>query len=274
MDKDTLRFIDSLYKDLYLSDEVLHHSTGDKSDKFRNLKEYFEMLKDLHDRASISENRKEMLKRLYHNKYVIKPEDIPESYYKMQQRLALERGFGHIEIDYWKELELQKEVIKAQENSLDTWLDYFLSDDSKIYPFWAKYWAFQGMLKLGIFNKKTGAFNRRTKDTVAPFADLNQEALSLSIDFIIKAINKEKIDDKDLETMVKGGSFQRIYTYVLTKVLTNNQNITKRNEGKWVKYKMKSDHMPLFKSLQGYNTVWCTAGCENMAKMIFMYTIP
>ena len=199
MDKDTLRFIDSLYKDLYLSDEVLHHSTGDKSDKFRNLKEYFEMLKDLHDRASISEHRKDLLKRLYHNKYVIKPEDIPESYYKMQERIALERGFGHIKISDSQKQEIQNEVIKAQENSLDTWLDYFLSDDSKIYPFWAKYWAFQGMLKLGIFNKETKTFNRRTKETVAPFVDLNQEALSLSIDIIIKAINKEKIDDKDLE---------------------------------------------------------------------------
>ena len=99
MDNEAIKFIDRLYRDLYLSDEVLHHSTGNKTDKYRNIKEYLEMLESLHKRASTSNNRKEMLKQLYHKKYVIKREDIPESYYEHQKRIALERGLGNIKID-------------------------------------------------------------------------------------------------------------------------------------------------------------------------------
>jgi len=40
----------------------------------------------------------ERLKRAYHKQYVIKEGDVPESYFKLQQRLARERGQGDIEI--------------------------------------------------------------------------------------------------------------------------------------------------------------------------------
>ena len=260
MDKQELKFIDKLYKDLYLTKDVLHHSTGSKTDKYRNIKEYLEKLEDIHDRSMTAEARKARLKKLYHDKYVINPEQIPNSYYENQVRIALESGFGHIEITGDQKRELQREVINNQIKSLDTWLDYFLSEDSKVYPFWAKYWAFQGMLKLGTYNKKERKFNKRTEDTVAPFADLNREALAISIDVVVKHIHKQEITDKDLENLVKSGSFQRVYTYILKNILSNNQNISKRDEGRWVKYNQGSDHMPLVKSLQGYNTGWCTAG--------------
>ena len=136
----------------------------------------------------------------------------------------------------------------------------FLSEDAKVYPFWAKYWAFQGMLKLGTYDKAKGIFNKRDKNTISPFVDLNREALAMSIDLMIKILNKEEIDDKELENLVKTGSFQKIYTHILTKVLNNNKNIIKRNIGEWVKYNQGSDHLPLVKSLEGYNTGWCTAG--------------
>ena len=68
--------------------------------------------------------------------------------------MALERGYGHVNITESQKQELQKEVIENQKRSLDTWLEYLLSEDAKVYPFWAKYWAFQGMLKLGNYNKE------------------------------------------------------------------------------------------------------------------------
>ena len=266
MNKDTIRFIDRLYKDLYKSDTVLHHSTGNETDKFRNIDEYISNLESIHENASKSEERINTLKRLYFDKYVIKREDIPDSYFANQERIALERGFGHVKIDKKQKKELQDEVINNQKKSIEEWLDYFLSEDSKFYPFWAKYWAFQGMIKLGTFDKEKGTFNKRTKETTAPFADLNREALSKSIDLIISFVNKEDIGDKELEAIVRTGSFQKIYPYVLTNILSNNENIIKRNEGKWIKYDQGSNHMLLVKSLQGYNTGWCTAG-EATAKM-------
>ena len=265
MDRDTLRFIDRIYKDLYKSPEVLKHSSGNETEKFKNLEEYLNTLESVHERAAQSDERIKTIKRMYYNKYVIKKENIPDSYYENQKRIALERGFGHIEIDEWQRDELQKEVIENQKASLDTWLDYLMSEDAKFYPFWAKYWAFQGMLKMGIYDKDKGSFSKRTNETAAPFVDLNREALAKSIDLVIKMVGKEKIDDRDLEIIVHSGSFPKIYQHVLTKILNNNENVVKRNQGIWVKYERGSDHMPLVNSLQGYNTGWCTAG-ENTAK--------
>lgn len=265
LNKDAIKLLDRLYKDLYLNSQVLHHGSGNKYDKFNNIESYLNKLEDTHDKIFTSNKHIEYLKKCYYEKYVIKIEDIPENYYTNQEQMALDRGFGHIKITEDQKIELQNEVIENQKKSLDTWIDYFLCDDSKVYPFWAKYWAFQGMLSLGYFDKEKNKFYKRNKNTVYPFCDLNREALSMSIDLLIKNLNKKEIDDKDLEILVKSGSFQKIYTYILTKVLHDNKNITKRNIGKWVKYDQGSDHMIIVNSLKGYNTGWCTAG-ESTAK--------
>ena len=265
MEKEAIKLIDRLYKDLYLDEQVLHHSKGNKYDKFNNIKDYLKKLESIHTKVGETERHKAFLKKMYYDKYVIKKEDIPESYYHHQEEIALERGLGHIKITESQKQELQQEVIENQKRSLDVWLDYFLSEDAKVYPFWAKYWAFQGMLKLGTYDKKEGTFTKRTKNTVAPFCDLNREALAMSIDLVTRMLEKEEISDKDLEVLVKTGSFSKIYTYILTKVLNDNKNIVKRNIGQWKKYNQGSDHMELVRSLQGYNTGWCTAG-ESTAK--------
>ena len=207
LNKDENRLLDRLYKDLYLSKQVLHHGSGNKYDKFNNIEAYLNKLESVHDKTSDSNKHIEYLKKCYYDRYVIKREDIPESYYKNQEQMYLERGYGHINITDALKKELQNEVIENQKRSLDTWIDYFLSDDAIVYPFWAKYWAFQGMLNLGYFDKEKSKFYKRTKGTVYPFCDLNREALAMSIDLLIKGLNKETIDDKDLEILVKSGSF-------------------------------------------------------------------
>ena len=259
MSDDEVKFIDRLYKDLYLSDSLKKHTT--LKDKYQSIKEYIIMLEKIHNKM-IEHNHIDTLKRMYYDKYVIKEENIPDSFYKHQQQMALNRGFGYIELDNDDKKELNEIIINDQKKSLDIWLDYFLSEDSNYIPFWAKYWAFQGMLKLGNFNKETGKYSKRTKSTIAIFADLNREALALSIDTLLKYLNKKTISDKELETIVKTGSFQSIYTYITNKLLSNSKNNVKRNEGKWIKYNKGSNYMPLVNSLQGYNTGWCTAGEE------------
>ena len=44
-------------------------------------------------------------------------------------------------------------IINEQKASLDMWLDYLISKDTDMYPTWFKYYVFQGMLKLGYFDK-------------------------------------------------------------------------------------------------------------------------
>ena len=269
-EKDSIRLIDSLYRDLYLSDDVLRHSTHNKTDKFNNLREYLKMLESMHDRVLKSKSRKEIIKRLYHDKYVIKYESIPESYYDRLDKMNVDRGYGHIELtEEYKKREASI-IIEDQKKSLDDWLDYFLSEKSSVYPFWVKYWAFQGMLRLGKYNKNTGTYNRRTIDTLAPFIELNAEALALSMDLIIKIVKKDNIDDKELKALAASGSFEKIYMHELKSLLKNNKHEIKRNKGVWVRYKKGSNHLVLVNSLRGYNTGWCTAG-EETAKYQLTY---
>ena len=259
MNDEQIKFIDRLYKDLYLNDSLKKHSNS--KDKYQSIKEYIEYLESIHNKV-ISHNHIDTLKKMYYDKYVIKEENIPDSYYKHQEEMYLERGYGHVTLNDNEKEELQEQIKNDQKKSLDVWLDYLLSEDSNYIPFWAKYWAFSGMLKLGNFDKETGKYTKRTKHTISKFADLNREALALSIDTLLKYLDKKDINDKELEQLIKTGSFQSIYTYTTNKLLSNSQNIVKRNHGKWIKYNKGrlEDAKKLAESLQGYNTGWCTAG--------------
>ena len=259
MNEEQVKFIDKLYKDLYLNDSLKKHTTS--KDKYKSIKEYIEFLESIHNKV-INHNHIDTLKKMYYDKYVIKEENIPDSYYKHQEEMYLERGYGHVTLSDKEKKELQEQIINDQKLSLDAWLDYFLNEDSSYIPFWAKYWAFQGMLKLGNFDKETGKYTKRTKHTISKFADLNREALALSIDTLLKYLDKKTINDKELEQLVKTGSFPSIYTYTTNKLSSNSQNIVKRNQGKWIKYNKGSieEAKKLAASLQGYNTGWCTAG--------------
>ena len=258
-----IEFLNRLYKDMYKSEQVMHgideRFIGNKNE---NIQRYIDRMQELHERVALSTRTHDLdlLKQFYYRKYVIKEEDIPKSYFEHQKEIALERGYGYIELSDYQKKEMILTMINDQKKSLDVWIDYFVNNDSSYIPMWAKYWAFQGMLSLGSYDKKNKTFSKRSKGTTSPFIDLNREALSLSIDFLLKVLNKEEIDDKQLEILVQGGSFGKIYSYILTNTLNKNNNVNKTNEGKWIKYNKGSDCMPLVKSLQGYNTGWCTAG--------------
>jgi len=263
IDQKGIEFLNRLYKDMYKSEDVMH-GTDERyiGNKVDNISRYIDRMRDLHERVASSGRAHDLdlLRQFYYRKYVIREEDIPESYFEHQKEIYLERGYGHVEFTEKDKHEMIMPIINDQKKSLDVWIDYFVSSDSSYIPMWAKYWAFQGMLSLGNYDKKNKTFSKRSKGTTSPFVDLNREALALSIDFLLKVLNKEKIDDKQLEVLVQAGSFGKIYSYILTKTLSKNNNLSKTNAGKWIKYNRGSDHMPLVKSLQGYNTGWCTAG--------------
>ena len=258
-DKATLRFIDKLYRDLYKSEDVLHYSKGDDTDKFGNLERYLNALEYTHNKVSLAGVGYGILKAFYYDRYVIKEENIPDSVYELEIKKRTKNGI----VAPLTELEksnLRFQIITNQKRSLDIWINYFLSANSKVYPFWLKYWAFQGMLRLGKYDRENGNFTNRTKDTTAQFIDLNEEALSLSMDLILATFRNEEIGDKDLERLVKSGSFSKIYSYIITQILEKRKDFVKKNTGKWYKYKQGSAHIPLVMSLQGYNTGWCITG--------------
>lgn len=254
------KFLNKLYSNLHMSDEVMHTASNSDS-KEEKVRKYLDRLEKVENLAlSNKYNGLELLKKLYYKKYIIKEEDIPESYFKLQQEIALENGYGHIEIDNKTRKQMSRTIIDDQKKSLDIWLDYLVDKDS-IYPEWFKYYAFQGMVRLGSYDKTKESYSKRTPKTASIFIELNREALSMVYDNIERVLGNEKINDDDLSALIENGSFGKIYAYFIRKVEENNKDISS-NDGIWIKYEQGSDSRKLCDSLQGRGTGWCTAGYE------------
>lgn len=252
MEKNGVEFLNKLYKDLNLSDEVLHTSNGVK-DKNEVVERYMERLERTHSRA-IDNNKLDLLKIFYYKKYIVKEIDIPK--YRDKER-----------------------IINAQMESLDKWLDYLLDENAK-YPMWAKYWAFQGMLKIGTYNEATGTYQKRSKKTLAPFIEINPEVLAKCIGMMVDYVDKNELSDDILNRLVESGNFQKLYTVLLKKHKSNLVDFGNKEDGKWVCYHYESEeeanekekngiepeYLKLYNSLQNYNTGWCTAGDKETAK--------
>ena len=255
------KFLLKLYKDLY-NHKSVKHSGKENDDKYELIRKYLERL-EKSEKIFDGEHKEleKYLKNRYYDKYVIKEEDIPDSYWELQQRIALERGHGHIE--YTPELKHKEAVqlIKEQKKSLEKWINYLLSENTS-YPMWVRYWAFQGMLKLGMYDQENGRFTKRSKGTTAAFIELNPEALAKTIDTLMAYNNGEDIDDKKLEQLVESGNFGKIYGYNIWKMKEEEKELENESDsekGVWKTYN-KGDTDEVIKSLEGKGTGWCIAG--------------
>ena len=262
-----LDMISKVYSNLHNSDRVLKASNVSDKKRERLLK-YFERLEELHNKVSKTKsvNGEKLLKSFYYDLYVIKPENIPESYFQNQIRLARERGYGNIELTEEDKRGMTEEVIDDQKKSLDKWIEYFLYDEeSKSYEMWEKYWVFQGLQNLGKYDKETGKFNKRDKTTVYPFPPVEREyiftTLKLMEDFL-----KDKKSEEDIKQALSTGNFKLLYEYVIRQNFLKGEHQGNSTDGKWIKYEQGSDYNILRNSLQGYYTGWCTAAGENFAK--------
>ena len=65
IDKEALKLIDRLYKDLYLSEDVLHYSNSNETDKYNNLKKYLQALEHTHNLVIETGRHIELLKKNY-----------------------------------------------------------------------------------------------------------------------------------------------------------------------------------------------------------------
>ena len=259
--------ISKMYKDLHNSERVLHVSK--ESDKKRErLLNYFNRLEKIHKRVSESKNKSDekLLKGFYYDLYVIKPEDIPESYFQNQVKLARERGYGNIELTNEDKKRMTDQVIEDQKHSLDKWIEYFLYDEeSKSYEMWEKYWVFQGLQNLGKYDKKTYKFSKRDKTTVYPFPPVEREFIFTTLHLMEDYI-KDKKGDEEIKSALGSGNFKMLYEYVIKQSMLKDKFQSNTTSGKWVKYEQGSDYNILRDSLQGYYTGWCTAAGENFAK--------
>ncbi len=232
------------------------------------------------------------LKKYYYKRHVIKQENIPDSYWDLQRKIITNEGrSGDFEKDEAGKIIIPDEIkeqaeatlISDQEKSLDKWLDYLTSTDAE-YPMWAKYWAFTSMVKMGKLEKKedetgkeTARFQKRTKDTVAPFPTLNPRALAETISVIeawarekqkakqdrVKTDNKSaKLSDEEFKQLLSTENFAKIYSQFLIEMPEYSAEGLKNIEGKWVKYDQGSTPDKLVQSLEGHPLEWCTANID------------
>ena len=252
------KFLDKVYKDLHLS-EIVMHTANKSDDKYQKIEKYMKRLEDVTKRAS-EHDKINLIKKYYYKKYVIKEQNVPESYFRKQEKIALDRGYGHVKYDEKTKKQEIEHIINEQKSSLDTWLDYLFSKDTDMYPTWFKYYVFQGMLKLGFFDKEKNSYTKRTESTVKPFIELNREALSLIYSELVKVLNKENIDDKKLNELINNGSFSKLYSYAVLKLDSVKDDGFKSDDGIWKKYNKGSNPEILFNDINGKGTGWCTAG--------------
>lgn len=250
-----------LYTNLHNSEKVLNAS-GVSFKKRARLIAYFEKLEELHERVRNHSTKtgEKLLKNFYHELYVIKPENIPESYF--QNVLRADRNNIHLTDSLRSEI--TKRVIEDQQITLDYWIDFFLYDeDGQKMAMWEKYWVFQGLLTLGKFNSETGKFSKRDKTTTYPFPMLDREsvigAVNLMNDYLKNRHGEARIKDA-----LGSGNFKALYEYEITQKLVSLKSFT--TSGEWVKYLQGSDYKKLRASIQNYYTDWCTAVSDSFAK--------
>lgn len=282
-------FLEEKYLDLQQSEEVksaVHRQevrTGEKvkQQPKERIEVYLDRLEEVFNNPDKSkkERKIDILKDKLHEKFIIKPDEIPEGYFELQKRIARERGHGDIEINDWMRKELTNNAIVNQTKSLDRWIDY-LSSQETAYPNWFKYFVFRNITQLGEFDKQKKEFKKRSKGTTGMFPDINSEALSYVSDVLIKKyVKKEKIHDKELEKLLQGANFAKIYTHAIEKITPANQEQKETIKGEWMKYdrierndeeKGRIDPVveKLCKSLQNHGTGWCTAGEDTARRQL------
>jgi hypothetical protein len=183
-----------------------------------------------------------------------------------------DQNFATYQIPEKEKQKIIEQVIKDQEESLNYWFNYLLSPEAENYPLEFRYWAFIEMLKCGSYDEKRRTFNERTKSTIAPFPPLNQQALAIVLDEIIRRQNKEpsqilaslqdENERKEFEKRLQAENFRDLYGFALdyVKRLVLPEERLPIIKGEWRVFKKGSDPKELVKAIQNFPTGWCIAG--------------
>jgi len=202
------------------------------------------------------------IKNLFFEQYVTRFEEVPQSFYDLQVRIALEQGRGKLVLSESQKLQLAGVAIKDQQQSLGHWVEYLMSPDSSSYPMWTKYWVLTSLVRLGKYNQETGTFGNRSEGQIAAFPELNREALAYVVDSIVKSVNKQSladIADPAFLQLLAGANFGKLYGRALQLASSQKHDLTV-TDGKWVKFERGIPGKTLSSTLEGMNTGWCTAG--------------
>ena len=280
-------FLEQKYADLHNSPEVksaVERQEGRTGRKIANNPEakiniYLNRLEEIfnHPDEETRKRRIEIYKeKILYPTVLIDKNNIPNSYFETQLRIARERGYGGdlgnirgaADIDNKTKKEMGQTLYDDQKKSLDVWLDYLTSGET-IYPSWFKYYCIRNIVKMGSYDKEKKEFKKRNKSTTNIFPDLNREALSFVYDVLEQHYLKhEKHDNEELNRIVDSANFSKIYAFAIEKVTPASKENKEKTEGEWVRFRQGDDHTALYESLQGHGTGWCTAGEETAKRQL------
>lgn len=88
------KFIGKLY-DILLDSDIISYDdkAHDLKEKKERLEDYLKKLDRVQSKAVSKNAHIDTLKRLYYNRYIIKKENIPESYFKSLEKRYLDEGY-------------------------------------------------------------------------------------------------------------------------------------------------------------------------------------
>lgn len=215
-----------------------------------------------------------MLKPALYANTVIRQENFPESHFAYHQRLLKERGLGEITFDSdAREAEMNR-VIHDQKKSLDAWLDYLTGEECKYSPA-VKFFAMQGILKLGTFDTEKYVFTKREPSTTAPFAEIDHEALSKVLGALQAKYPSDKTKkSKSYEELLADGyspgllelidrekGFGDLYALTMRELdqAINKDELLPITTGEWRRFEQGSDPQALVRALEGKRSNLCIA---------------
>lgn len=216
---------------------------------------YILRLKDMIEQGGAKAESR--LWRLSANRLIIDEEDIPEAYFKSEEQALRDAGRGH-ELSSYEREELARDVQNKQKRSLEEWTDYLGREDAP-FPLWFKVYAWDGMSKMGVFDKEKGKYAKRDKTTVAPYPGLNQAALAKTYDAITSGRSENLPEnDQELSALIQAGNFVPLYTKFLLeqKAIIPTPEKTEDVHGEWVEY-LPGQEKELSVAAEG--TPWCIA---------------
>ncbi len=203
----------------------------------------------------------EMLRDKIYEAFIVKRENVPESYFELQKKIARERGQNVEEIPSEMRERMIDVIIEDQKASLDSWINYLISDDA-MYPTWYKYFVFRNITRLSQFDKELGKFKTRTESTTAPFPDIYREPLAQIADVYLKVAEDNKnLKDPEIKKAFSK-KFPTLYAEFIQESLAASIENKEEVKGEWIKYEKgnMTEAEKLFESLEGKGTGWCTAG--------------
>ena len=107
-----------------------------------------------------------------------------------------------------------QEAQEKQKESLNRWIDYFVSDESASIPIWAKAWTLNGVLTTER-NPETHLYRTRLRETTEPFIALDKVVLEGVMDVLQNRVEEGvDTDDTRLEKILEITDFALLYRYV------------------------------------------------------------